>query len=829
MQTLVELFRRFDALGEREAVGLYNGYHTRKITYAQLAAQARAAAALLRSRGLIKGDRVLLWAPNSPEWAAAFWGCILIGAPVVPLDARSSPEFVQRVARQANVKLALSGEGLEADVGAAVLRLGRIERASAIDISENIGPDDIAEIVFTSGSTSEPQGVVHRHRNICSNLTGVDNEIGRYRGWARPFQPLRILDLLPLSHLFGQTMGLFIAPLVGGAALFTTQLSAPAMLDVIRRDRVSVLVAAPQMAAHLRDELARRSKREPRPLSLKGVAAIAESWWRHRDIHRLTGWKFWALVVGGASLDESVEEFYRRVGFAVIQGYGLTEASPVVAVNHPFSTRKGSIGKALPGQEVRLAPDGEILVRGASVAVDYLGQEAGAGKVRDGWLHTGDIGEIDAEGRLYFRGRKSDVIVRPDGLNVFPGDIEAVLNREPDVAECTAVGVDGRVHAALVLHDDAREPGEIVAAANRALDSSQRIQDWSVWRSDELPRTTSTMKIRRGELAERIAGRAPAPKAASPIDELLGEAAATDPDADLDLSSLERVELLAQAEERVGRELDEQSFSQVRTVGELQNLLAGQSKPASKPAHPWLLEPRWNRSWLVRQARRAAQEIAIFPLSGLLIEIETIGLANLEGLRPPVLFIANHASHFDTLVVLRSSPEKLAPPHRPGHVARLFCGPIRPLGRLGRAPRRPVRVPGRLRTVQRLSAAPVAQRRPARPALHRLAGRCRLVPAALSRGHALARRPHAAVPARRRSDGSGARLGRRPDSPARPVRDLFDSRRAAEARQGDCPHRRSARSERRRLLSRSRRPRRTGDASPGRRERNVNGAHRSRG
>ena len=547
------------------------------------------------------------------------------------------------------------------------------------DPRQAAGEDDVVEIVFTSGSTAEPKGIVHRHRNICSNLSVVEREIERYRKWAAPFQPIRFLELLPLSHLFGQTLGLYIPPLLGGAAVFSTQLAAPAVLDALRRNRASVLVAVPQMAAQLRDELERRSRREPRPPQLPGLGAALEAWWRHRDLHRLTGWKFWALLIGGATLDESLEEFYRRVGFAVIQGYGLTEASPVVAVNHPFAPRKGSIGKALPGQEIRIAPDGEILVRGAAVTTELLGEQVGSDKIRDGWLHTGDIGEMDAEGRLYFRGRKSDVIVRPDGMNVFPADIEAVLAHEPDVAECAVVGVDGRIHAAVVPRAGARDPREIVASANAALEPHQQIQDWSVWRKDELPRTSSTLKIRRGELAARIAGRGEAAGPSAPLESLLGaaEGAAADLEADLGLSSLERVELLSRVEERVGREVGDAEFAGVRTVGQLQTLLEGAGEPGPREAAPRrLLEPSWNRSWIVRRLRGAAQRLAIFPLSSLLIEIEVRGADNLEGLEPPVLFIANHVSHFDTLVVLRALPapwrNRLAPAMSQDFFAPLF-------------------------------------------------------------------------------------------------------------------------------------------------------------
>src|SRR5205085_358959 len=163
-------------------------------------------------------------------------------------------------------------------------------------------------------------------------------------------------------------------------------------------------------------------------------------WWMFRGVHGQLGWKFWAFICGGAALDRATEEFWGRLGYAVIQGYGLTETTSLISVNHPFRLGKGSIGKVLAGREVKLAPDGEILIRGSGVATGYwngheLQHMAGEG----GWYHTGDIGERDAEGNLYFKGRKKDVIVTPAGMNVYPEDLESALRRQLAVKDCSVV------------------------------------------------------------------------------------------------------------------------------------------------------------------------------------------------------------------------------------------------------------------------------------------------------------------------------------------------------------------------------------------------------
>src|SRR5206468_6370957 len=203
-----------------------------------------------------------------------------------------------------------------------------------------------------------------------------------------------------------------------GSAAFTTETRPGRLMQMVHDDRISVIVCVPRILENLKNEVERRFRPSINAAPANsGWLGVIRRMWRYRRIHSSLGWKFWAFVAGGARLDPELEDFWVRLGFLVVQGYGLTEASPVVAVNHPFNTRRGSLGKVVEGQDVMIAADGEILVRGESVTI-----------MEGGWLHTGDLGEIDPEGRLYYRGRKKDMIVTPEGLNVHPEDVEGVLH-----------------------------------------------------------------------------------------------------------------------------------------------------------------------------------------------------------------------------------------------------------------------------------------------------------------------------------------------------------------------------------------------------------------
>jgi len=493
-RTLVDFFGEF--AGSEDEYLLYdNGYRTWSYTYKQVAGAARAFAARLATAGVGKGQKAVLWSESRPEWIAAFWGCVLQGVVVVPLDHHSSDAFVARVQEKVQARLLFIGEGLpRVESGSAVV--WPLSDLAWIDGGEvprqDVQPGDVAEIVFTSGATGEPKGVLITHRNILANLAGPEQIVRRYRKYFRPLLPLRFLSLIPLSHMFGQMLAMFVLPAIPGTVVFMRGFSPDEIARQVRRYRVTAIIAVPKILEVLRTYVVRRF---PEAGQID-TSHWTMRWLHYRRVHRHLGLRFWAFVVGGAPLARDLEEFWWKLGLPVIQGYGLTETAPIVAFNNPFAIRRGSAGGVIAGTEVRIEPDGEIVVRGESVSPGYFGAPPEASQAfRDGWFHTGDIGEMDPAGNLVIRGRKKEVIVTPDGRKVYPEDVEIALEQIPGVREAAVVGPD-RVRAVLVVESGA-DANAIIRSANSNLEDHQKIHDVTVWPGPKLPRTEATHKVKR--------------------------------------------------------------------------------------------------------------------------------------------------------------------------------------------------------------------------------------------------------------------------------------------------------------------------------------------
>ena len=672
----------FQRLGKEPAYAERVGYRLVRWTYGDVAALSFQFARELSARGIRKGDRVVLWGPNSAAWVAAFFGCANRGVIAVPMDDAASADFALRVFQQVQARLLVCSRD-HAQPGLPTLFLDDLQTSLQCHPSHGFDPEQITaedplQIVFTSGTTAEPKGVVITHGNVLSNVAPLEAQIRPYLKYERFVHPLRFLNLLPLSHVFGQFLGMYMPPLLWGTVFFQETLKPGDIVHTLRRERITVLVAVPRMLQSLKEKIERDLENSGQLANFRRQYAAAEGrhfwrrWWIFRRIHRQFGWKFWAFISGGATLDHDTEEFWARLGFAVIQGYGLTETTSIITVNHPFKVGRGSIGKVLEGREVKLAPDGEILVRGSGVASGYWSAgELHPVSSRGGWYHTGDIGQLDSLGNLFFKGRKKDVIVTPAGMNVYPEDLENALKSHPDVKDSVVVpfALSGNAEpcAVLILRNSKANAANIIDRTNQGLAEYQRIHRWILWPGEDFPRT-STQKPRRREIAEaaqkmiRGDGKATLDRT-RPLADLISQITKRSAgdlqegarlDSDLNLSSLDRVELLSALEDRYQIDLSESSFSAVNTVGDLERMVKGDTPPRVVYHYP-----AWVQRWPVTWIRFLVHYVLLLPSVFVLGWPRIDGRENLKAVKGPVLVVCNHIGDVDVGFILVALPARI--------------------------------------------------------------------------------------------------------------------------------------------------------------------------
>lgn len=491
------------------------GSGTETWTYGRLEKQAGRVAAHLRACGVSRGDRIVIWAPSSPWWVATFFGIMRMGAVVVPLDVRSSPDFVRRVISQSEPRLVIAASQFVAhwqhDVPIVdVAELDTLAPCDPDSVDSSISADDLAEIIFTSGTTGAPKGVMLSHGNIRSTVEAMNLVV--------PSGPqLRPLSILPLSHLLEQTVGLMLSMRGGTRIAISTGLQPALVQRDMRQYHVTTMVLVPRILSLFMDSIeqeVRRRKRERQWHLLMRLSAYLPRKLRRlifRDVIRNFGGQLDFFVSGGATLDPDLERKWELLGVAILQGYGTSETSPVITSTSIADRKPRSVGKPMPGVQIRIARDEEILVKGPNVMQSYWkNPQATAAVIVDGWYLTGDLGEMDAQGRLYLKGRKRDLIVLSDGLNVYPEDVENALRRAPGLVDCVVVGIPStrgpEIHAVMILQPGIN-PAECLREANSVLGSHQRIRSFTVWPEADFPRT-HTAKIKRHEVIETVlAGR----------------------------------------------------------------------------------------------------------------------------------------------------------------------------------------------------------------------------------------------------------------------------------------------------------------------------------
>ena len=480
------------------------------LTYRELQERAKGFAASLQNLQINKGDCLLIWSPSRSEWIIAYLGALLIGAVVVPLDVNSKEDFLVRVAETTNARLLITSQKQFAGLKQVSLPLVDIDALPRQPLDPTklplVGEGDLAEIVFTSGTTGQPKGVMLSHGNITSNATAA-------LAFINMTAEDRALSILPLSHMFELTVEIALI-CCGASIVYARSLVPDTLLRLLSSQQITCSVLVPQALQLFLNGIereVRRQKREQQFEQLLRIAAILPFGWRRflfGTVHKRFGGHFRFFVSGGAYLSPKLAQSWENMGFRVLQGYGATECSPIISATPYREHILDSVGKPLNGVEVRIADDGEILAHGPNVALGYWkNPEATAASFKDGWYYTGDLGYLDEKNNLYLKGRKKNLIVLANGLNVYPEDIENILQANPLVKYAAVFGLmendqGPEVHAVLLM-DDPNHAKSVIHQTNKQLAPHQQVRGFTVWPEADFPRT-HTLKVKRLDVLSKL-------------------------------------------------------------------------------------------------------------------------------------------------------------------------------------------------------------------------------------------------------------------------------------------------------------------------------------
>ncbi len=675
MNTLVDLFETFETYGDKTAFVNRTGTRRIRMTYRELALFSLKMASYLAGKGVARGDRVLLWGPNSEWWGVAWWGSIIAGAVPVPVDFMAGAERAAKIRELSGSRILIQSRykllRLEASDGILFedipALLGNIP---PLALCEHPPPDATAQLIYTSGTTGNPKGVILTHENLVANLKQISRHIPIIT------HDFNFLSLLPLSHMFEQ-MGGFLTPLNAGASVvYLRTLKPSAIMEALSEEDIYALVAVPRLMQLLRRSIEQALEEK----HLSGVAALLRKIAGNLPkelrkiifypVTRKFGRHFTVFVSGGAPLSPELFRFWDDTGFTLLEGYGLTECSPVLAANTMKRQVAGSVGLPLPGVELKLR-SGEIIARGENIFPGYHENEEATRKAftDDGWFRTGDMGEISPDGWLTVKGREKEMIVTAAGINVYPDEIEAVLNRIQGVRESCVIGMERQggeeVHAVILPDRPGINPAGIVAEANSFLDSLQQITGFTVWPEDEFPKTT-TLKIKKFEVRERLL-RAESPKSGEkpkdPLILLIARVSGARPEdireesllaQDIGLTSIARVELVNYLEQEYRLDIDESRIGAETRVSDIRAMVSRRERVSGNGHYRF-----WTNSRYAVMARKLADMLIIHPFIRRFISLETEGLENVRTTEGPILFVSNHFSYFDQPSIMLALPPEI--------------------------------------------------------------------------------------------------------------------------------------------------------------------------
>ena len=720
---------------ERVAMQIKQERAYRQCTYRQLVEQVEALAAALMRHDLRCGDRVAIIAENRPEWLIAYMATLAAGATVVPLDIQLSSGDLARLLARSGARLVfvsattwplLQKVGLPVTVIAfdplhdsGCLFLDEWVRAGRTGGVEKpkLSSEDVSSLLYTSGTTGEPKGVRLTHRNLLSNAKALAQS-----GLASAED--RFLAILPLHHAYPFMVTGLVPLLLGAQITFLPTLKGPELMRCLREARITFLVGVPQVFEMVRRGIVERINQRPMPVRLVTHLLLAFSGAVRRHVrmnlgpvlfatvHRQFGPSVRFLVSGGARLDPEVAQFLFSIGFTLLEGYGLTETSPVVTFTPSAKQKIGSVGVPIPGVEVRIVNAdatgiGEVTVNGPNVMQGYDADlQATADAIHDGCFYTGDLGYLDQDGYLFLTGRAKELIVTAGGKNIVPEELEARYHRSPAIDEICIVGTarageggEG-LHAVVLPNFDYIKSLQVVdirqllkdelTRIGLPLPSYKRISGLTIV-ATPLPRTRLE-KIQRYRVAAMVTTAGEAAALAQPLseaDQALMEtevarrivralqrfvekerhiAPGDHLDLDLGFDSLRRVELLAALEQSFVR-LPDSLVHEVMTVRELIERVSAQTHDetgAGRGVQSWsaILKaepPAELRDLLPAPSAWPHRLLAAFVRTALRLAFQVGCRLRVTGadrlpLNGPFLLAANHTSYLDPFVILAAAP-----------------------------------------------------------------------------------------------------------------------------------------------------------------------------
>ena len=647
-------YRRFSECARRwpdaVAVEMQRREQTERLTYAELHGMAECVGAWLRQNGVAAGAKCAIFADNSARWVVSYLGTYAQGCTAVPLDSNYHADQVHKLLLDSGAQLLftdlkhlpLAREAV-ADIPVHIVMLEGTdgETSANLDAMMAAGPgefvasepaeNDLAVLLYTSGTTSDPKGVMLSHGNLAFEVAVVAKIVSYTERDS-------ILGILPLFHSLAQVTNLLLPLSVGARVVYLETLNTTELLRALQDRAITSFCVVPQFFYLIHERIEKEINKRGFVAKRAFAAMLALNRGSRKvgvnlggalfgKIHATFGKKMRLLVTGGSRFDPAIAREFYELGIDILQAYGLTETTGGATVTPPGDLVIGSVGKPIPGVEIKIVdpqpsddapPSGEIAIRGGNVMLGYFNRaDATAAAFQDGWFLSGDLGYVDKRGHVFITGRKKELIVLANGKNLYPDEIESYYLKSEFIKEICVMalsGIDGdpkkeQLHAVIVPNFEALKEKKIVNAKeairwdvegiSHAMPSVKRILSYDIWQ-EELPRTT-TRKIKRFEVEKRVKeqrarGDAGAAEDGPPAPELSAADAAwleqadvervlpiiqeaskghgaivpdTSLELDLGLDSMQRIELLVSIEEELGGKVDEAQLGEIYTVRQL--------------------------------------------------------------------------------------------------------------------------------------------------------------------------------------------------------------------------------------------------------------------